>query len=654
MNAMNHYFTQKATNIVLQDLVDSLLVEDFFEEMPKQLIAMDMWLSQAKNQYGGQIVEVFYQQIKQSQSEDDHILQIQLNTDAQLIIALKPSITQLWQKIPDSPVLLVLFNTPEAKLEKIESVDPITLMNLIFQCNKNQYQDKQEGVQRFLETLAQNIEQLEWSLDHRINHQNLLDQTPARFFQTMEQWASLRDRPYHPLAKAKMGLNETDYKKYLAEFSHPITLNWIAIRNDKLMVGQGVDDEKNQRPMHYFLDIIEQAGLVQELIDRKIADTHVAIPVHPWQLDNVIQELLPEAFAQQECIVLDFKSKPFYATSSLRSMAPISESANYLKLPMSVFSLASSRFLPAIKMINGQKSEKLFRQGVHSETVLKDKVYICDETKWWAYLPENTKDYSPQNDILFTQPPRHLSAMLRHYPDELLQNSDYRLIPMAALGTMLLDSQHHFFDDWMKYLNLEKSENSVKQLFKSLCYTFFDVNLRMFKMGMLGEVHGQNAVFVWKAGKAHGILFRDHDSLRIYVPWLEQSGLADPEYTLKKGYPNTLYHQKPEDLFFYFQTLAIQVNMRAIVDVLAEIYSIQADELWKIMAEIIQKLIIEIDFDPSTQTMLNRLLFEEEYWPFKMLLKPMIDRGNDPGSMPYGKSLIPNPFRRVYDLNRSN
>ena len=35
----------------------------------------------------------------------------------------------------------------------------------------------------------------------------------------------------------------------------------------------------------------------------------------------------------------------------------------------------------------------------------------------------------------------------------------------------------------------------------------------------MGEIHGQNICLVLKNGDFDGLMFRDHDSLRIYLPW---------------------------------------------------------------------------------------------------------------------------------------
>jgi staphyloferrin B synthase len=68
---------------------------------------------------------------------------------------------------------------------------------------------------------------------------------------------------------------------------------------------------------------------------------------------------------------------------------------------------------------------------------------------------------------------------------------------------------------------------------------------------------------------------------------------------------------------------------------------------WKTLEAVLKDLIHQIGFDKDTQNLLHQLLFVEPTWPFKMLLKPMIDRGNDPGSMPFGVGGIPNPFQQI-------
>jgi siderophore synthetase component len=604
-------FTTMAADRVMQDLVDCLLAEHFFGTEPLKLAA-----PAADQPFTGLSAE---QRIWEWQGS--------------ILVALRPGITQHWEKVPGTPVL-------GRENGQLTELSPEAFMTQVLAGMTDRYQDNEKGFALFLDVLRTSVRQTELSLAHRVNSERLLEKSNADFFLTMEQWASLRDRPYHPLAKAKQGLNDAEYQQYQAEFARPVALNWVAIDRTLLQCGDGVTDLALQTPAEYLLPFALHAGLQHEMQQRGIYDSHIALPVHPWQFDHVLDAQLGDAFAKGACQRLDFTDGDFYATSSLRSMTPCFNSADYLKLPMAIYSLGASRYLPAVKMINGGLSEKLLRQALSKDETLQEKLHLCDETKWWAFMPPDA--------TLFDEAPRHLSAMVRGYPPALLEDRDTRLVPMAALGTPLPGSNQHFFDDWMAYRQLPANAGSVMTLFRELSHSFFEINLRMFRIGMLGEIHGQNAVLVWKAGYAQGLLLRDHDSLRIYVPWLERNGLADPAYRLKKGHANTLYHERPEDLLFWLQTLGIQVNFRAIIDTLAQVYTLPAHSLWTAMGEVLNELIDTIDFDPEARAMIKQQLFEAPHWPQKLLLTPMIERAGGPGSMPFGKGQVVNPFHRLH------
>ncbi|MDN3223871.1 IucA/IucC family protein [Pseudomonas nunensis] len=604
-------FTTMAADRVMQDLVDCLLAEHFFGTEPLNLVA-----PAADQPFSGLNAEQRIWEWKGS-----------------IFVALRPGITQQWEKVPGTPVL-------GRENGQLIELSPEVFMTQVLAGMTDRYQDNEKGFALFLDVLRTSVRQTELSLAHRVNSERLLEKSNADFFLTMEQWASLRDRPYHPLAKAKQGLNDAEYQHYQAEFARPVALNWVAIDRTLLQCGDGVTDLALDNPAEHLLPFALHAGLQHEMQQRGIYESHIALPVHPWQFDHVLETQLGDAFAKGDCQRLDFNDGDFYATSSLRSMTPCFNSADYLKLPMAIYSLGASRYLPAVKMINGGLSEKLLRQALGKDEILQEKLHLCDETKWWAFMPPDA--------TLFDEAPRHLAAMVRGYPPALLEDRDTRLVPMAALGTPLPGSNQHFFDDWMAYRQLPANAASVMTLFRELSHSFFDINLRMFRIGMLGEIHGQNAVLVWKAGHAQGLLLRDHDSLRIFVPWLERNGLADPAYRLKKGHANTLYHERPEDLLFWLQTLGIQVNFRSIIETLALVYALPERDLWKAMGEVLNELVDTIDFDTEARAMIKQQLFEAPHWPQKLLLTPMIERAGGPGSMPFGKGQVVNPFHRLH------
>ncbi|QEM82723.1 IucA/IucC family protein [Halomonas binhaiensis] len=624
---------QYAETQIQQALVDGLLAEGFFDKVETE------WFSaQEAESLIGQLPE--YHQLVSDSAQRLWRWHYDAKAGLALVMLLRPGVTQAWEKVPGSRVLQ---QRQQGQALAWEALTPQRLIRAVYQ-GMNALTDTLDadeltaGQQVFLDALAVSEWQTASSVDHRVDTQRLLERSPAEFFAIMEQWASLLDRPYHPTAKAKEGMDEQEYRAYMAEFAQPVGLRWVAIPRERMLCGAGVA-EGDQGPVAWVADEGLRQRLDAQLRERGLADSHVAIPVHPWQHQHALPKWLAEDFEAGHCVTLEVSDERWLPTSSLRSMAPVDGSAHYLKLPMAIYSLGASRYLPAVKMLNGDLSARLLHQARAKDTRLVEGLHLCDEGKWWAYMPPEA--------TLFDEAPRHLSAMVRSYPQALLDDPSYRLIPMAALGTPLPEGGHHFFDDWLAQRGEAITAQTVSTLFGELCECFFDINLRMFRLGMLAEVHGQNAVLVWKDGRCDGLLLRDHDSLRIAVSRLEQHGMQDPCYRIKKGHSNTLYHDDLEALLFWMQTLAIQVNLSAIIDTLAGHYEIDAASLWQVMAQAIDTQIEAIPFEDEDRAMLREKLLNAPGWPYKLLIAPIIERAGGPGSMPFGKGETTNPFRQA-------
>ncbi|MGQ7261558.1 IucA/IucC family protein [Vreelandella sp. V005] len=620
--------------LIIQALVDGLLVEGLLDNLEVE------WINPAQ----ASELLTHFPVLNDYRKDTSKRLWRWQQDQQQIVMLLQPGITQAWEKVPKTPALLLSHATQQA-----QELGPVDLTQRLFGAMNSSVMDNSamssddgqaftQGQQVFLQALSDSVWQAACSVDHQVTTQHLNQLSTPQHFTVMEQWASLLDRPYHPTAKAKQGLSEAEYRAYMAEFDQPIQLRWVAVIADRLLTGAGVG-EACAAPLRWLASSDACLAVEQEMAEKGLTQTHTAIPVHPWQYEHALPHWLQEAFDAGDCASLSAVTEPWLATSSLRSLAPTTTSAHFLKLPMAIHSLGASRYLPAVKMVNGDLSARLLQQAKQLDTRLAEGLYLCDESKWWAYMPEDA--------TLFDEAPRHLSAMVRSYPDTLLQDPSVRLIPMATLGTPLPAGDHYVFDDWLAQRGIAASAASVQLLFEELCDCFFDINLRMLRLGMLAEVHGQNAVLVFKDGQCHGLLLRDHDSLRITVERLEQHGMEDPCYRIKQGGSNTLYHDSLEALLFWLQTLAIQVNLRAIIDALANYYRLSSNDLWRVMASRLEQQINAVPFAQHDREMLREQLFEREQWPYKRLIAPIIERAGGPGSMPFGTSATCNPFKRV-------
>ncbi len=451
-----------------------------------------------------------------------------------------------------------------------------------------------------------------------------------------EQVAALRDRPFHPTARVKDGWNEADYRRFSAEFACLFGLDWVAVRRDHVQSGPATPCLDIAS---HILDDRDQRRLDAALRDARLSvETHLVLPVHPWQTKHLLA-LYAEELTRGTCALVARDLGRFFATSSVRSLEPSTGGATHLKLPIGIYSLGALRLLPPRYLHNGEQGQQLLEHLVASDPILAQQISLCDETRWWAF-------HQPGGDP-FEDKPGHLACLLREYPAQLIDDPAISLVPMSALAvstpgrsapaaaSILWERGEH-----------EPTAAQVMGLFRELCLRFTGVALRCFRSGLMPELHGQNVVLVLRTGRITGLLLRDHDTVRTYLPWLVRAGIPLPDYVVNPGSPNTLTADTPENLLRYFQTLGIQVNLYAIAQVLSRAYAIEEGAFGDVLAESIAHGLSAIDMPADVRRLAQRQLLETEAWPAKLALAPLLSReGTGGGSMPSGWGVTRNPLR---------
>ncbi len=633
MNALQPVY-QLTDRTILQDFVNALLVEALIPEYS----VVDYSTAQTKlDTFGFDLKQQFNNTLEQQY----FVLLPEQHSQYVVIFPVQQGIAQAWSFAAESEILRVETSNQQTQIHSIELFE-------LFECLQQigLFQHCQaDKLKIFSEQIQKCLQQYRLLQQHQVNAHDLIHQSSAQVFRILEQYAGYRDRPYHPLSKLKEGLSQQEYLQYCPEFAQELNIHWVAVHKDKMMFGAGVEDVFTQQPSQIFINRAERYQLKQEMFQRGLSETHIAMPVHPWQFQHLFQQFFAEDITAGICQPLNFVSKGMYASASMRSLLSEEIPQESLKLPIGIKALGSLRFLPIVKMINGEKNQKLLRQAQHKDPILQQKLWLCEETQWWSYLTEKQQDRSADNEWLFVEKPTHLAAQRRHIPVELLQQP-YQLIPMASLGHTI-SGQPAVFDYILQLQQLKNDDAQVLDQFAKLCACFFEVNLRLFRLGLMGEIHGQNLCLVLKNGQFDGLMFRDHDSLRIYLPWVLQNGLDDPDYLSPHDFRNTLYHDSAEALLFYIQTLGIQVNLGCIVEALAKYYQIPADQLWQVLAKQLQQILEKLDFQPEIHSQLRALLFESPNWPYKQLIRPLLEQDTRIGSMPSGIGETRNPLWHV-------
>jgi siderophore synthetase component len=114
------------------------------------------------------------------------------------------------------------------------------------------------------------------------------------------------------------------------------------------------------------------------------------------------------------------------------------------------------------------------------------------------------------------------------------------------------------------------------------------------------------------------------------------------------NFRNRLYCQSATELVFYFQSLGILVNIRAIIESLANHYQIDEASLWQVAYQQLTTQLATLALDEQRRIWLVEQLLEQPNYPYKTLLLPIAERGDEQhGSMPAGASFTTNPFYQI-------
>ena len=159
-------FTAMAADKVMQDLVDCLLAEHFFGTEPLNLVAPSSSVDQPFT----------------GLSAEQRIWEWPSDPQGCIVIALRPGITQEWEKVPGTPVLA-------RQNDQMTALSPEAFTTQVLAGMTDRYPDNEKGFALFLDVLRTSVRQTELSLAHRVDSERLLEKSNADFFLAMEQWA---------------------------------------------------------------------------------------------------------------------------------------------------------------------------------------------------------------------------------------------------------------------------------------------------------------------------------------------------------------------------------------------------------------------------------------------------------------------------------
>ncbi len=633
---------------VLRSLVDALIAEDLFGFRSRGRI--------------GSVAGALYLPL----SGDERHVQVGLGAGA-LVFRARPAAALQPYRLSRPPVLLL----------GPDGVGPVPLtpgelLGLV--------------VERLAESRPPNLDEVLDGLDLAVTHGAVLlgaeaawgrvRSSPRPSLLDWEALTALGDRPFHPTGRARVGWDQARYRRYSPAAPRPFSLDWVAVRRDHLASGTfdrlramlsvariggtappatraASSSDREPAPADALLTADERVVLQSAMSATGVdGPDFVVLPVHPWQHAHVLPDVFAGEWRAGVCRSVAEGLGAFRPTASTRTLVPASgaglsvgaaggDGPVHVKLPVGISTLGALRLLPPRYLANAARAQSLL-EAAAQRPGLDGRLHACDERAWWVFggAPED------QGGAGYADKPGHLGCLLRVWPDGIGQGAGQSLAALGALGVALPDGSSPGLARFIADRGEDPaSPDAALAAFDDVARVVSEVALSCFGLGFMPELHGQNAVLALDGGRVTGIVFRDHDTVRLHRPWLADAGLPDPGYDVKPDTPNSLWAADPEELLGWFQMLGIGVSLQAIGRALTTSYGVPEGTVWRRLADVVRASRAGVDLSPHAAAIADRQLFGAARWPTKLVLGPLLARvGTGGGSMPGGTGRAGNPF----------
>lgn len=608
-----------AAQWILQELIDALIQEDLFGLQRKSV------LDDAANAYSA--IEDF------TLVNGEYYLRYPLAGDAGELVwrVRKQQFIQPY-RLSRAPVLHI-------ESGRSQVLDAGELMNRLVASADSELLPDISGIDRFMHDLSLAEAQASFAFESADSIAAAIDGGEPSLA-LWERLAALRDRPFHPLARAKSGWTTEDCRSYGTELGCTFGLDWIAVRN------QFLSGEQSLRGLSIAQLVLKQNELdliSDSLAARDLDPAHyTAMPVHPWQMRHVVVKEFAGELARGDCAVIAESLGAFTATSSIRSLVPVQEHREnegesrphiHIKVPVAIAALGAQRILPPRYLHNGASAQAVLQAIFEREPHLSALTY-CDETQWLGF--------SPDGESMLSNRSGHLTCLVRQYP---ITGGDGEWMPMSALSVIHEGKVPAL--EWIAKNQVRESKSRQElalRLFEQLCQRLTALSFTCFGYGVMPEVHGQNVVLSFKGGEIDKLVLRDHDTLRLLPPWMRQAGINDADYIMDWATPNSLICLSPQELLRYFQTLGVQVNLYAIADALGKAYEVEISAFWGILRRSFQEQLQALNIPIFAKAILRKELLDNPVWPTRLLLTPYLVHRSRKTGMPSGTGSTRNPM----------
>ncbi|EKE30688.1 hypothetical protein MJ3_12000 [Salimicrobium jeotgali] len=402
----------------------------------------------------------------------------------------------------------------------------------------------------------------------------------------------------HPGAKTRLGLSYKDSFRYSPEFGHTFPVRFAAVRKERWT-------SREQSLLYtHFPECYRKS---EEELKRSGYESSdfVIVPVHEWQFIHALPSIYEKEIIDGTVVLLEDVSLPVKATSSFRTLVPVSGEGPALKLAV------NSQMTSTVRSISPQTAgnARVVSELLHS---------IFEQESFSGFTPlyELGGGSFASDDNLKK---RNLTMLLRENITPYLEEGEEAIAGMALYakepggeGTILQAR----FRQYAAEKRLPECE-AASAFFRDYARTVLPPYLTlMTKYGVALEGHLQNSVPVFKNGSITRFFFRDWGGSRFYEARLNDRGLY-PEFM--KGSVSVTKDAASMHHKLYYSVF--QNHLGEIIRQLVEATGVGEMEFWSIVREICSETCGRLATEVPEQAETDRKFLKQKTVMHKSLTK---------------------------------
>ena len=398
----------------------------------------------------------------------------------------------------------------------------------------------------------------------------------------------------HPGAKTKTGMEPEAVYRYAPEFDGTPDLRLVGIRRDRAEsaslscrdVGEILFDQ------HPGL----REAVAREFTERGLSPAdYLFVPVHPWQLKNVVPEVYRSEISQKVVVAVEGASVPGCATSSFRTVVPrVGRGSLATKTSVDSQMTSTIRSISPNTANNAPAFTRLIRAVLRREPQLvRTFVPICEVAGANFRADPNEPDPGTR-----TAKSRNLSAVLREAVGRHAGRDELAIVGCALYAESPITGRPVLAELVQAFAKSGGVSTSGEAAFRFVS-EYASVVLpgfltMMVKYGVGLEGHLQNSVPVFKAGHPVRLLFRDWGGARIYGERLRRRGLRVSFYPGSAVLTDRLEEMRNKVFCAVFQNQLGEIILQS-----CKHFDVPERDLWREVRRICDKIFDEIGSQPE-------------------------------------------------------